>query len=34
MQTAFVGLGANLGQAEASVRAAIAALGVVPQTTL
>ncbi|WP_055026976.1 2-amino-4-hydroxy-6-hydroxymethyldihydropteridine diphosphokinase, partial [Xanthomonas euvesicatoria] len=34
MQTAFVGLGANLGQAEASVRAAIAALGAVPQTTL
>ncbi|MGD6399127.1 2-amino-4-hydroxy-6-hydroxymethyldihydropteridine diphosphokinase [Xanthomonas citri pv. citri] len=34
MQTAFVGLGANLGPAEASVRAAIAALGAVPQTTL
>ncbi|MFA4228625.1 2-amino-4-hydroxy-6-hydroxymethyldihydropteridine diphosphokinase [Xanthomonas perforans] len=34
MHTAFVGLGANLGQAEASVRAAIAALGAVPQTTL
>lgn len=34
MQTAFVGLGANLGPAEASVRAAIAALEVVPQSTL
>ncbi|AJQ87431.1 2-amino-4-hydroxy-6-hydroxymethyldihydropteridine diphosphokinase [Xanthomonas oryzae pv. oryzicola] len=34
MQTAFVGLGANLGPAEASVRAAIATLGAVPQTTL
>lgn len=34
MHTAFVGLGANLDQAEASVRAAIAALGAVPQTTL
>ena len=34
MQTAFVGLGANLGLAEASVRAAILALGAVPQTML
>ncbi|ALS95091.1 2-amino-4-hydroxy-6-hydroxymethyldihydropteridine pyrophosphokinase [Xanthomonas oryzae] len=34
MQTAFVGLGANLGPTEASVRAAIAALGAVPRTTL
>ncbi|AOD15149.1 2-amino-4-hydroxy-6-hydroxymethyldihydropteridine diphosphokinase [Xanthomonas fragariae] len=34
MHTAFVGLGANLGQADASVRAAIAALGVLPQSTL
>ncbi|MEA5124460.1 2-amino-4-hydroxy-6-hydroxymethyldihydropteridine diphosphokinase [Xanthomonas floridensis] len=34
MQTAFVGLGANLGPAEASVRAAITALEAVPQSTL
>lgn len=34
MPTVFVGLGANLGPAEASVRAAIAALGAVPQTSL
>ncbi|MGN5579084.1 2-amino-4-hydroxy-6-hydroxymethyldihydropteridine diphosphokinase [Xanthomonas hortorum pv. gardneri] len=34
MHTAFVGLGANLGPAEASVRAAIAALGALPQSTL
>jgi len=34
MPTVFVGLGANLGPAEASVRAAIAALGTVSQTSL
>ncbi|MCC8626761.1 2-amino-4-hydroxy-6-hydroxymethyldihydropteridine diphosphokinase [Xanthomonas vesicatoria] len=34
MQVAFVGLGANLGPAEASVRAAIAALGALPQSVL
>lgn len=32
--TAYVGLGANLGDARAAVLDAIAALGVLPQTTL
>ncbi|MCC4588868.1 2-amino-4-hydroxy-6-hydroxymethyldihydropteridine diphosphokinase [Xanthomonas melonis] len=34
MHSAFVGLGANLGPAEASIRAAIGALGALPQSTL
>ncbi|KQR07218.1 MULTISPECIES: 2-amino-4-hydroxy-6-hydroxymethyldihydropteridine diphosphokinase [Xanthomonas] len=34
MHVAFVGLGANLGPAEASVREAIAALGALPQSAL
>ena len=34
MLTAFVGLGANLGQAEATVRAAIVALGTLPQSSV
>ena len=32
--TAFVGIGANLGDAQATVRAAIAALGALPRTRL
>ncbi|WDK02138.1 2-amino-4-hydroxy-6-hydroxymethyldihydropteridine diphosphokinase [Xanthomonas campestris] len=34
MLTAFVGLGANLGKAEATVRAAIVALGTLPQSSV
>ncbi len=34
VERVFVGLGANLGDAVASIRAAVAALGSLPQTTL